>query len=99
MLREVQKENDINKSSLVFVLPHKEGSLSQVLSVLSYYDVNLTRIQSLPVIGSEWEYQFYIDLTFDDYNRYKQSLDAIVPLIRGLKILGEYREEKRRKKD
>lgn len=97
MLREVQKENNINKASLVFVLPHKEGSLSQILSVLSYYDVNLTRIQSLPIIGSEWEYQFYIDLTFDDYNRYKQSLDAIVPLISGLKILGEYREEKRRK--
>ena len=45
MLKEVQKENNINKSSLVFVLPHKEGSLSQVLSVLSFYDVNLTRKQ------------------------------------------------------
>lgn len=97
MLKEVQKENNINKSSLVFVLPHKEGSLSQVLSVLSFYDVNLTRIQSLPIIGSEWEYQFYIDLTFEDYNRYKQSLDAIIPLSSGLKVLGEYREEKRKK--
>ncbi|HLW10324.1 MAG TPA: prephenate dehydratase [Fermentimonas sp.] len=97
MLKEVQKENNINKSSMVFVLPHKEGSLSQVLSVLSYYDVNLTRIQSLPIIGREWEYQFYIDLTFDDFKRYKQSLDAIMPLIRGLKVLGEYREEKRSK--
>ena len=97
MLKEVQKDNNINKSSLVFVLPHKEGSLSQVLSVLSFYDVNLTRIQSLPIIGSEWEYQFYIDLTFEDYNRYKQSLDAIIPLSSGLKVLGEYREEKRKK--
>lgn len=97
MLKYVQKDNNINKSSLVFVLPHKEGSLSQVLSVLSFYDVNLTRIQSLPIIGSEWEYQFYIDLTFEDYNRYKQSIDAIIPLVSGLKILGEYREEKRKK--
>ena len=96
MLREIQKENHINKSSLVFVLPHKEGSLSQVLSVLSFYDVNLTRIQSLPIIGREWEYQFYIDLTFSDYNRYRQSIDAIVPLISNLKLLGEYREEKQR---
>jgi len=94
MLREVQKENHINKSSLVFVLPHNEGSLSRVLSVLSFYGVNLTRIQSLPIIGSEWEYQFYIDLTFEDYNRYKQSIDAIMPLISRLKVLGEYREEK-----
>lgn len=96
VLREIQKENHINKSSLVFVLPHKEGSLSQVLSVLSFYDVNLTRIQSLPIIGREWEYQFYIDLTFSDYNRYRQSIDAIMPLISNLKLLGEYREEKYR---
>ncbi len=94
MLREVQKENHINKSSLVFVLPHNEGSLSQVLSVLSFYNINLTRIQSLPIIGREWEYQFYIDLTFTDYHRYRQSVDAIMPLISNLKILGEYREEK-----
>lgn len=94
MLQEVQRENHINKSSLVFVLPHNEGSLSRVLSVLSFYDINLTRIQSLPIIGSEWQYQFYIDLTFDDYNRYRQSIDAIMPLISGLKVLGEYREEK-----
>lgn len=93
MLREVQKNNHINKSSLVFVLPHSEGSLSKVLSVLSFYDINLTRIQSLPIIGSEWEYQFYIDLTFTDYQRYQQSIDAITPLISNLKLLGEYREE------
>ena len=94
MLPEVQKDNHINKSSLVFVLPHKEGSLSQVLSVLSFYGINLTRIQSLPIIGREWEYQFYIDLTFSDYDRYRQSLDAIMPLIGDLKVLGEYREAK-----
>lgn len=94
MLREVKKDNNINKSSLVFVLPHSEGSLSKVLSVLSFYDINLTRIQSLPIIGREWEYQFYIDLIFADYHRYRQSIDAIMPLISGLKVLGEYREEK-----
>jgi prephenate dehydratase len=92
-LREVQKERRIDKSSLVFVLPHNEGSLSRVLSVLSFYDINLTRIQSLPIIGREWEYQFYIDLTFADYNRYRQSIDAIMPLISGLKVLGEYENE------
>ena len=91
MLREIQKNNHINKSSLVFVLPHNEGSLSQVLSVLSFYNINLTRIQSLPVIGREWEYQFYIDLTFANYNRYRQAIDAASPLVSGLKILGEYK--------
>ena len=77
MLADLQKNNNINKSSLVFVLPHSEGSLSKVLSVLSFYEINLTRIQSLPIIGREWEYQFYIDLhfliTIDINNQLKQS--------------------------
>lgn len=94
MLPALQKDFTINKSSLVFVLPHSEGSLSRVLSVLSFYDVNLTRIQSLPIIGREWEYQFYIDLTFSDYQRYKQSIDAIMPLVADLKVLGEYSKGK-----
>ena len=83
---------DINKSSLVFALPHTAGSLSKVLSVLSFYDMNLSKIQSLPIIGREWEYLFYIDLTFTDFTRYKQALDAIRPLTKDLKILGEYAE-------
>jgi len=81
---------NINKSSLVFSLPHESGSLSRVLSVLAFYGVSLTKIQSLPVIGKEWEYLFYIDLGFSDYHRYRQSLDAIRPLSIGLEVLGEY---------
>lgn len=89
---EVQKDEVINKSSIVFTLPHTEGSLSHVLSVLSFYNINLTKIQSLPIIGREWEYQFYVDLKFSDLERYHQSLDAIRPLINELRILGEYPE-------
>ncbi len=79
-----------NKSSIVFTLPHEEGSLSQVLSILSFYRINLTKIQSLPIIGREWQYLFYIDVVYDDYMRYRQSIDAVRPLTKELKILGEY---------
>lgn len=89
---EIQKDEVLNKSSIVFTVPHSEGSLSQVLSVLSFYHVNLTKIQSLPIIGREWEYQFYVDIKFDNYDRYQQSLTAIRPLISDLKILGDYPE-------
>lgn len=82
----------VNKASLVFTLPHEEGSLAKVLSILSFYRVNLTKIQSLPIIGREWEYQFYISLTYDNYERYKQSLDAVRPLLGDFQVLGEYRE-------
>ena len=81
-----------NKASLVFSLPHEEGSLSQVLSILSFYKINLTKIQSLPVIGHEWEYLFYVDVTYNSLTRYRQAVDAIMPLTKELTVLGEYRE-------
>jgi len=80
----------INKSSISFALSHRIGSLSKILSILSYYDINLTKIQSMPIIGKEWEYQFYIDLAFDDYNYYRQSIEAIRPFTSHIKVLGEY---------
>ncbi len=84
--------NQSNKSSIVFSLPHEEGSLSQVLSIFSFYKINLTKIQSLPIIGREWQYLFYVDVAYKDYVRYRQSIDAVRPLTRDLRILGEYSE-------
>ena len=80
----------VNKASLHFALAHKIGSLSKILSILSYYDINLSKIQSLPIMGKDWEYQFYVDVIFDDYDWYKRSLDAIGPFTSELGILGEY---------
>ncbi|MCR4994397.1 MAG: prephenate dehydratase [Bacteroidales bacterium] len=91
LLRDIRQTD---KASIVFSLPHEEGSLSQVLSILSFYKLNLTKIQSLPIIGREWEYLFYIDIQFNDYTRYTQGVDAIRPLTSGLKILGEYKHGK-----
>ena len=87
----VEPEN-INKSSLVFTLPHTSGSLSKVLTILSFYDMNLSMIQSMPIVGQEWRYQFYVNLLFPDYRRYRQAIDAILPLVDDLEILGEYME-------
>lgn len=89
-VKELNKGKFPNKSSLLIVLPHEEGSLAQILSILSYYKMNLTRIQSTPIIGREWEYQFYIDLQFEKYKQYEEALQAIKPLTNELRILGEY---------
>ena len=83
-----------DKASLAFSLQHARGSLSKVLTILSFYDINLTKIQSLPIIGHEWEYRFYIDLTFDDVVRYRQAVADILPLVSALKTLGENAEFK-----
>ena len=80
----------VNKSSLCFTLPHKPGSLAHILTILSFYDMNLTRIQSLPIPGKRWQYFFYIDILFDSYERYNQALAAVRPLIDDLRVLGEY---------
>lgn len=81
-----------NKATVVFSLIHEQGSLSSVLSVLSFYKINLTKIQSTPIIGREWEYQFYVDFTFEDKERFFQALKAVEPLISELRILGVYPE-------
>lgn len=80
----------INKASWCFTLCHKPGSLAHVLTILSFYDMNLTRIQSLPIPGQEWQYFFYVDIKFEDYLRYSQALSAVRPLMEDLNILGEY---------
>lgn len=85
-------ENEINKASIVFTLPHTEGALSKVLTILSFYDMNLSKIQSMPIIGREWEYRFYVDLTFRSPVRYHQAISAVRPLTNELTTLGEYIE-------
>ena len=83
-------QSKINKASMCFTLPHKPGSLTHVLTILSFYDMNLTRIQSLPIPGQEWQYFFYVDIKFENYERYTQALSAVKPLMTDLNILGEY---------
>lgn len=89
-----KNQKAVDKASIAFTLPHSQGSLSAVLVIFSFYGMNLTKIQSLPIIGREWEYRFYVNLTFNDYTRYRQSIDAVRPLISDFKILGEYAEYK-----
>lgn len=84
------REELLDKASIAFTLPHTQGALSKVLTIFTFYDINLSKIQSMPILGREWEYRFYLDLTYDSYVRYRQAMDAVRPLINDLKILGEY---------
>jgi len=81
---------EANKASLCFSLPHEEGSLASVLAIFSFYKISLSKIQSVPIVGEEFEYFFHIDLVFSDITRYRQSIRAIEPLTRNLIIFGEY---------
>jgi prephenate dehydratase len=85
-----QEVTAANKSSITFALAHKIGCLSKVLSILSFYNINLAKIQSMPIIGKDWEYQFFVDLEIDDYTLYLQAIEAIRPFTSHLQIFGEY---------
>ncbi len=84
----------VNKASVHFALAHEIGGLSKILSILSFYMINLTKIQSMPIVGRDWEYQFYVDVEFNNLERYRQSLEAIRPFTSDLGILGEYQKGK-----
>ena len=92
LVQDLNKGKFPNKATLAFTLPHEEGSLAKVLSILSYYGLNLSKIQSFPIIGREWEYQFHVDLMFSNYTKYQQALFAVTPLLSALQIMGEYEE-------
>jgi len=81
----------INKASLKFQLDHKRGSLATILNVLSDCKMNLTKIQSLPVIETPWKYSFFVDITFDEYQNYKKAESIIEIMAEEFKILGTYK--------
>jgi len=82
----------VNKASIYFSLAHKIGSLSKILSILSYYEINLAKIQSMPIVGKDWEYMFYVDVEIHDHEMYQKSIEAIRPFTASLGILGEYKK-------
>ena len=88
--KNTEPEHKINKASLKFLTDHKRGSLATVLNVMSDCKLNLTKIQSLPVIDKPWKYSFFVDVTFEDYQDFKKAEAILQIMALELKILGEY---------
>ncbi|NER18799.1 prephenate dehydratase [Spongiivirga citrea] len=84
-------KKEISKASLKFMTDHKRGSLATVLNVMSDCKLNLTKIQSLPVIETPWKYAFFVDITFDDYEDYDKAKNILQLMTYDFKILGEYK--------
>lgn len=81
----------INKASLRFITDHKRGSLAAVLNVMSDCNMNLTKIQSLPVIETPWKYAFFVDVTFDAYTDFEKGKALLKIMSEDFRVLGEYR--------
>ena len=88
-------ETQINKAALKFTLDHQRGSLAAVLNVMSDCQLNLTKIQSLPVIETPGKYAFFVDVTFEDFSHYDKARKLIAIMASKFKILGEYAQHQR----
>jgi len=87
-------ENEINKASLKFETDHKRGSLAAILNVMSDCKLNLTKIQSMPIIETPWKYAFFVDVTFETYADFKKAKSIIEIMATNFKVLGEYKNAK-----
>ena len=88
--KEIPKE-EINKASIRFITDHKRGSLAAVLNVMSDCNLNLTKIQSLPIIETPWKYAFFVDITFEDYNHFAKAKSLLEIMSEDFMVLGEYK--------
>ncbi|WP_299801021.1 prephenate dehydratase [uncultured Maribacter sp.] len=84
-------EAEITKASLRFITDHKRGSLAAVLNVMSDCRLNLTKIQSLPVIETPWKYAFFVDVTFTEYKDFVKAKSLLDIMAEDFKVLGEYK--------
>lgn len=89
--RKLPEKANINKASLRFITDHKRGSLATVLNVMSDCHLNLTKIQSLPVIETPWKYAFFVDVTFDQYTHFEKAHALLTIMTEQFQVLGEYR--------
>ena len=81
----------IDKASMRFITDHKRGSLATVLNVMSDCNLNLTKIQSLPVIETPWKYSFFVDVTFDTYDHFAKAKSLLALMTEDFQLLGEYK--------
>jgi prephenate dehydratase len=86
-----ENNEEVNKASLKFQLDHKRGSLAAILIAISDCKMNLTKIQSLPVIETPWKYSFFVDVTFTEYKEYKKAVAIIEIMAEEFKVLGIYK--------
>jgi prephenate dehydratase len=84
----------INKASLKFELDDTPGSLATVLNVMTNCKLNLTKIQSMPIIETPFQYSFFVDVVFEKYKHYEKAMKILAIMTNHFKVLGEYKNAK-----
>ena len=80
-----------NKASVNFHTDHSRGSLAKVLTKIAEGGINLSKLQSFPIPGSDFKYSFHADMEFDAINQFENVIEQITPLTVEIKIYGVYK--------
>lgn len=82
----------INKASLKLEIEDTTGSLVGLLQVIKENNLNMSKIQSLPIIEKPWEYSFFVDVVFEEYADFERGMKALAAITDSIKILGTYKQ-------
>ncbi|HVK47298.1 MAG TPA: prephenate dehydratase [Pseudobacter sp.] len=85
---------DANKASVNFNTDHSRGSLARVLTRIADGGINLSKLQSFPIPGSDWQYSFHADMEFDSMQQFEEVISQIKPITTELKVYGVYKKGK-----
>lgn len=83
-----------DKASVNFVTDHSKGSLARVLTKIADGGINLSKLQSFPIPGSDFKYSFHVDMEFETINQFQQVMELITPLTVEIKVYGIYKSGK-----
>jgi len=87
---DTQVKRTPNKASLCFEVSNKVGSLAKVLNIFAEQNLNMSKIQSMPVLGKPSEYNFYVDVEWKDSKNYDTAIRQILKYTHNFNVLGEY---------
>jgi prephenate dehydratase len=83
---------DANKASLNFHTDHSRGSLAKVLTKISEGGINLSKLQSFPIPGSDFKYSFHADMEFNSLDQFNKVLGQLKPITEQVKVYGIYKK-------
>ncbi|MEX6686705.1 prephenate dehydratase [Danxiaibacter flavus] len=91
---EAQTVPDANKASVNFHTDHSRGSLARVLTTIADGGINLSKLQSFPIPGTEWKYSFHADMEFDSLDQFESVLGKMKKVTEDMKVYGVYKKGK-----
>lgn len=88
---DIQAIDDANKASVNFHTNHAKGSLAKVLTAIAEGDINLSKLQSFPIPGTDFKYSFHADMEFDNLDQFYKVIEKIKTLTEEVKVYGIYK--------